>query len=174
MSTTPVSNPRVGAEPVPLPGLKVNEASPCIMEGSFWAWLHPLSLMRSKSYAGSQDSACFEMWTPKLIDGEACMIMPLQPDVARLLWFEQLWPDPKDVAAVMLEKEGGHKYKPGDVVLVPDDGRLWFVGPDTTDMKIHVLADWKVNEQAIWHGIVYQSGPPKPAELTRLERAIKD
>jgi hypothetical protein len=155
------------------PGLKVTEAAPVVREGAYWCWLRCLSLLRAKWYAGDGDSTSFEMWTPKGMD-ELCALMPLLPDTARLLWHEQLWPDPNSVEALALEKQGGHRYKPGDVILVPEDGRLWFVGPDTNSKRIHVLADWKVNDAAIWMGHVYQSGPPLPGELTRLERIAKD
>lgn len=145
------------------------------MEGSFWAWLHPLALLRAKFYAGEGNSGSFDSWTPAGTD-EWCFIMPLGPETARLLWHEQLWPDPNSVNALaldnaqVLEKQGGHRYKTGDVVLVPDEGRLWFVGPETNDKQIHVLADWKVNDEAICNGHVYQSGPPKPGTKSRLER----
>lgn len=158
----------VHVDEVERPGLHVNEASPCIKEGSFWAWLHPLALLKAKFDAGEGGSACFDSWSPFGGDNEYLVLMPLKSDTARLLWYDQLWPEPDTAASAVLGKQG-HPYKTGDVVLAPD-GRLWFVGPDTKDKQIHVLADWVVDETSIIMGHVYQKGPPKPAEQTRLER----
>jgi hypothetical protein len=92
---------------------------------------------------------------------EYCFVMPMSKDSTRLLWYQSMW-------------HQGHDFKPGDVIIVPERDLLWFVGPDTTDKQIHVLADWIVDEHALMMGRVYQSGPPRPATETRLERTVKD
>lgn len=138
----------------------VTEVSPYVRRGSFWAWLHPLALARAKLDSDSEDSACFEAWTPFGMK-EALALMPVKYDVARLLWYNQVWPLPHRSVS----------YTVGDVVIV-ENHRLWFVGPDTNEYQIQTLADWKVDERSILAGDVYQSGHT-PEVMTRFKRLPK-
>jgi len=170
-------------------GLRATDTSPCVRGGSWWAVLSPLVLMRAKWDVdeGGMSSACFDGWTPNGMV-EFTFIMPM-PERSRLLWYQTRWPDegdprlkskPPQASVISIGyqvsdlSQWKHDFKPGDVIIVPERDLLWFVGPDTTDKQIHVLADWIVDEHALMLGRIYQSGPPRPATETRLERTVKD
>ena len=130
-------------------------------KGQFWAWLHPLSLIRLDCISeecGSPGSVITaHQWKP---DGEnELLIIQLMPEQAEFLWWEQRM----DISSNDCEHKA---LMAGDVLIARtsfadgriEDGRLLFIGPETDKSCIHVLASWEVCESDIL-APVYQYGP---------------
>jgi hypothetical protein len=85
---------------------------------------------------------------------EDLTVIKFDADNVEYLWWERLIPQ---------NLCGSHNLVPGDI-LIENDGRLIFIGPNGDKEHFHVLATWEVSYPRLPHCPVYQKGPrPKEA-----------
>ena len=137
--------------------------------GQFWVWKNPLSLLQLKSVGQLEggDPGCIVCvrWTP-FTDEEEFIVHHLAPENSEYLWWNLIHPPPRNWSRVK-------SLMVGDV-LIQQDGRLLFLGPETTPTCLHVLASWQVCERHLM-GDVYQygAGHREVKPKTSFERVLE-
>jgi hypothetical protein len=120
---------------------------------------------------GGADVANFRVWYPDRIEG-GNFIWPARD--ARYLWHDTI----VSSGLFLLDPP-----RPGDVWLCPQIDRLFFIGPLTSSVLVHVLADWVCDETTLGdtrHRIFQrdpeQIAPPSLAErpVSALVRLLRD
>lgn len=134
---------------IPLGGLSPSDVTPVLAVGQYWACKCPLSLIRIARPASEvSPTVGIIQWTPKRSREDADIVTTGLGTLASLesykynhLWFEAHVPHNWiKVGAPMLE---------GDVwmyVWPRDEEKIFFIGPETEEKRIHILADWQVPE----------------------------
>ncbi len=139
--------------------MNARESNPCLAVGQFWARIKHTSLVQVTAIVTPKDPKDYHIlvrqWLPGGQFESKCPFDGL--DQLRYLWFQ-----------LKYYREEGNIGTPGDV-WVTHEGNLFFVGPDTTDKQIHVLADWRVTRENLSKASLFQKGhvsvektPPPP------------
>jgi hypothetical protein len=124
-------------------------------KGQFWAWKNPLSLTCISATGDGDVVLNLHQWKP---DGEdEIIVIQLSTDHAEYLWWEQRMSPPATREKPLMV---------GDILIARtnyadgrfSEGRLLFIGPETTSDMIHVLATWEVCDSDLLSP-VYQYGP---------------
>jgi hypothetical protein len=118
--------------------MKPHEALRWPVEGSFYARLEPLALVQMKSpgsIATGPGCHILRQWSPES-DDEVTWFDMKGKDF-RYLWFETI----VSVEALQITSREPMTFYVGDVLLVQE--QLLFIGPQTYDKSVHVLADWR-------------------------------
>jgi hypothetical protein len=134
---------------IPLGGLSPSDVTPVLAVGQYWACKCPLSLIRiERPTSEVSPSVKTIQWTPKRSRDAAEIVTTGLGAYASLesykynhLWFEARVP-----------RNWGSRIEAcleGDVwmyVWPRDEEKIFFVGPETDEKCIHILADWQVPE----------------------------
>lgn len=139
------------------------------MLGDFYAMRRPLCLgqiTRVGSDGAQSDFVNLNLWTPHTNKEEGAYL-GLTSDFADFLWYSVKFEFTADFHINVVE---------GDVMLATITNRLWFVGPETNDKYIHVLATFECNDSDILMSRVYQPGAGRrePRCKSAFEHIMED
>lgn len=139
--------------------------------GSWWALRSPLCLLEVSSVDDQTRSAFGTIWTPKGKEEFSTFIIKD--------WGEPLWD--------RMSFSRGHvgmqaqDWKPGDVRLFTDTGKIFFVVPSPESCPEHIVlsAAFKLPRTSEFSryrdSVLIQEGPPTPPEnLTIYDRILED
>lgn len=133
--------------------------------GQYWAMLNPLSLTRVEAVHGDGDGGSLvqyqlRQWTPAREDADVIYLAPLASDNFRFLWYKTF-----TSRTTLLTDSEIVRFYAGDVLLYRDPTRaengerLFFVGPETTNDTVQVLADWEIYFSQSMFVRLFQPGP---------------
>lgn len=132
--------------------LRAEEVNAAPDVGQWRALLEPLCLMRMGGTDEKMTMATVKCWFPDRT--EIChYVMPIPKN--RLLWWEGQF------QLNLMPEELTPQHRPGSVFIVPQLGRLFFIGPHPKKGYIQVLADWVVDlRDHFCDAQLFQVGPP--------------
>lgn len=138
------------------------------MVGDFYALRAPLCLgqVTHATNAFMADSILLNLWTPHSNKEEGCFL-GLTVAEGDYLWYNAQFEFTANFHIEVVE---------GDVMLATISNRLWFVGPETNDKYIHVLATFECNDSDILMSRVYQPGAGRrePRCKSAFEHIMED
>jgi hypothetical protein len=141
-------------------GLKQTDVARYPQKG-FWASLKPLSLLELTE--STERQSLFKIWTPDKM-GTLNLSNPSSREM-RYLWHNAVVDLPLKVLRGITLGELMKGITPGAVMIHLQSERLFFIGPQTNDSKVQVLADWVVTAAELEKeaSVIFQSGPDAPS-----------
>ena len=117
--------------------------------GQFWVWKSPLCLLRINvacDEAGTDpDFVGATRWTP--FAEEDATYITFKPGNVEFLWY-----DTKLQRPCAISYPGAHELLPGDV-LIREDGKPLFIGPETDKNWVHVLSTFPTTARPHLYGV---------------------
>ena len=135
-------------------GGDVENFRPFPQPGQWWALRNPTALARVTSPVLALDNTIMlELWHPG--GREEVVYIPPLPEALEFLWFERDYPLIEGIQAF------AQWWRPAEVRLVPNKGKLFFVGFPTRSRSVRIHASWFVDLSDMERSKPYQVGIPK-------------